>query len=404
MVGNYRYFLLQQLYQFGLRSLLFKTLKADPERVHRQTIDLLAWLATEPGSGRLFNQPTRLAAQAAMTGAFSSEPCSSLYQSLWNIDFFNPLGLAAGFDKDGTAARAWPLLGFGFAELGTVTYHPQPGNPKPRMFRLPADKAALNRMGFNNQGAAALANTLRALWPEGNYPVPIGINLGKSKITPLDEAAADYRQSFELLKTQGSYFVVNVSSPNTPGLRSLQATEQLAPILETLQSTNTQNKPLLVKISPDLATEDIIDIVQLAQDCHLAGIIATNTTIDRSALATRTIATTGKSVDDEAGGISGAPVTHRSTEVIRQIYAQTNGTLPIIGVGGIFNADDAWAKITAGASLLQTYTGWVYEGPTMVKNITSGLVEHLHNNSLKHISGAVGLAHRTQATVEIDQT
>ncbi|EDX87069.1 dihydroorotate oxidase [Synechococcus sp. PCC 7335] len=383
---------MQQLYQFGVRS-LFKTLKADPERVHRQTIDLLAWLATKPNSGRLFHQPTRLAAQAAMNSTFASGT-SSLCQSLWNINFFNPLGLAAGFDKDGTAARAWPLLGFGFAELGTVTYHPQPGNPKPRMFRLPADRAALNRMGFNNQGAAALSNTLRALWPEDNYPIPIGINLGKSKITPLEEASTDYLQSFELLKTQGSYFVVNVSSPNTPGLRSLQATEQLAPILETLQNANTENKPLLVKISPDLATEDIVDIVQLAQDCNLAGIIATNTTVDRSALTTRTITTIGKSVTDEAGGISGAPVQQRSTEVIRQIYAQTKGTLPIIGVGGIFNADDAWAKITAGASLLQTYTGWVYEGPTMIKNITSGLVERLHNNNLEHISNAIGLDHR----------
>ncbi|MBE9063387.1 quinone-dependent dihydroorotate dehydrogenase [cf. Phormidesmis sp. LEGE 11477] len=387
---------MQQLYRFGVRSLLFKTLKADPETVHRQTIDLLAWLATDPNRGATLHQPARRAGQAAMTGAFGCQPASSpaLYQSLWNLDFFNPLGLAAGFDKDGTAARAWPLLGFGFAELGTVTYHAQPGNPKPRLFRLPADRAALNRMGFNNQGAAALSNKLRELWPEGNYPMPIGINLGKSKITPLDEAAADYRQSFELLKRQGSYFVVNVSSPNTPGLRSLQATEQLAPILETLQSANTEDKPLLVKISPNLATEDITEIVQLAQRCNLAGIIATNTTIDRKSLTTRTLATTGKAVIDEAGGISGAPVRDRSTEVIHQIYAQTNGTLPIIGVGGIFNADDAWAKITAGASLLQTYTGWVYEGPGMVKNIASGLADRLQSNSLKNISAAVGLAHR----------
>lgn len=378
-----------------MRSLLFKALKSDPETVHRQTVDLLAWLATDPDSGPMVHQPTRRAAQATMTGSFGVRPSDSraLYQSLWNIDFFNPLGLAAGFDKDGMAARAWPLLGFGFAELGTVTYHAQTGNPKPRMFRLPADLAALNRMGFNNQGAAALSRRLRALWPEENYPMPVGINLGKSKITPLDQAAEDYRQSFELLKTQGSYFVVNVSSPNTPGLRSLQAKEQLAPILETLQRSNTENKPLLVKISPDLASEDITDIVQLAQDCGLAGIIATNTTIDRSALTTRTIAATGKSVADEAGGISGAPVKSRSTEVIHQIYAQTNGTLPIVGVGGIFTADDAWAKITAGASLLQTYTGWVYEGPTMGRRIARGLKDKLDAHGLKNISAAVGLAH-----------
>ncbi|MEM9089194.1 MAG: quinone-dependent dihydroorotate dehydrogenase [Cyanobacteria bacterium P01_F01_bin.53] len=385
---------MQQLYRFGLRPLLFNTLKADPEVVHRQTIDTLAWLATEPTQGAMFHQPTRLAAQAAMAGLCELRD-TRLTQSLWNLSFTNPFGLAAGFDKDGTAARAWPLLGFGFAELGTVTYHAQPGNPKPRMFRLPGDRAALNRMGFNNQGAAALSETLHKLWPEGDYPMPIGINLGKSKITALENAAEDYRKSFELLKKQGSYFVVNVSSPNTPGLRSLQAKEQLAPILETLQTANIENKPLLVKISPDLATEDIYEIVQLVQDCQLAGIIATNTTISRDDLTTRTVQATGKSVTDEAGGISGAPVTQRSTEVIRLIYGQTQGSLPIIGVGGIFNADDAWAKITAGATLLQTYTGWVYEGPSMVKAILSGLIKKLEEQGLNNISEATGLSHRS---------
>ena len=384
---------MHQLYRFGLRPLFFNVLKADPETVHRQTIDLLAWLASDPARGAIVHQPTRLAAQATMASSFEvRSPC--LAQTLWNLHFDNPFGLAAGFDKDGEAARAWPLLGFGFAELGTVTYHPQPGNPKPRMFRLVGDQAALNRMGFNNSGAAALSERLHKLWPEGNYPVPIGINLGKSKITPLEEAAEDYRKSFELLKEQGSYFVVNVSSPNTPGLRSLQAKEQLAPILETLQTANTQNKPLLVKISPDLATEDIYEIVELAQQCNLAGIIATNTTIDRAKLKTRTIVETGLSVTEEAGGISGAPVTTRSTEVIKLIYDRTQGTLPIIGVGGIFNADDAWSKIAAGASLLQTYTGWVYEGPTMVKNVLTGLLTRLEDKGLQNISDAVGIAHR----------
>lgn len=381
---------MRQLYRLGLRPLLFNVFKADPETTHRQTIDTLAWLAAQPHQGAMVHQPTRLAAQAAMAGGFGVRS-PRLNQSLWNCAFDNPLGLAAGFDKDGTAARAWPLMGFGFAELGTVTYHPQSGNPQPRMFRLPADRAALNRMGFNNQGAAALSARLALLWPENNYPVPIGINLGKSKITLLNEAAEDYRKSFELLKTQGSYFVVNVSSPNTPGLRSLQAKEQLAPILETLQIANTENKPLLVKISPDLATEDIHEIVQLAQDCALAGIIATNTTINRDSLTTRTVAATGRSVIEEAGGISGAPVAQRSTEVIRLIYEQTQGSLPIIGVGGIFNADDAWAKITAGASLLQTYTGWAYEGPTMVRAVLEGLLKKLDSHGLKTISDAVGL-------------
>lgn len=388
---------MQQLYRFGLRPLLFNVLKADPETVHRQTIDLLAWLASDPATGKMVHQPTRLAAQTAMTGSFEVRS-PHLAQTLWNLHFDNPFGLAAGFDKDGEAARAWPLLGFGFAELGTVTYHSQPGNPKPRMFRLVGDRAALNRMGFNNGGAAALSKRLNQLWPEGNYPIPIGINLGKSKIAPLEDAAEDYRKSFELLKSQGSYFVVNVSSPNTPGLRSLQAKEQLEPILETLQTINTDNKPLLVKISPDLATEDIYEIVELAQKCKLAGIIATNTTVDREHLKTRTIVETGLSVTDEAGGISGAPVTARSTEVISLIYEHTQGTLPIIGVGGIFSAEDAWAKIAAGASLLQTYTGWVYEGPTLVKTILSGLLTQLDDRGLQNISEAVGIAHRKTGT------
>ncbi|MEO1390139.1 MAG: quinone-dependent dihydroorotate dehydrogenase [Cyanobacteria bacterium J06634_6] len=386
---------MQQLYRFGLRPLLFGAFKADPEKVHGQTIDRLAWLATDPARGAMFHEPTRRAAQAMMAGLFQlGSSRGVLRQSLWGLSFDNPLGLAAGFDKDGGAARAWPLLGFGFAELGTVTYYAQPGNQKPRMFRLPADRAALNRMGFNNLGAAALAAKLREHWPNQDYPLPIGINLGKSKITALEEAAEDYRQSFELLKALGSYFVVNVSSPNTPGLRSLQAKEQLLPILDALQTANTENKPLLVKISPDLATEDIHDVVALAQECNLSGIIATNTTIDRSGLTTRTIAMTGKSVEDEAGGISGGPVTKRSTEVIRLIYEQTQGELPIVGVGGIFNAEDAWEKIAAGASLLQTYTGWVYEGPTMVKEILTGLLKKLDKKGLKNISEAVGLAHR----------
>lgn len=390
---------MQQLYKFGLRPLLFNTFKADLETAHRQTINTLAWLSADPSSGDLLAQPIRLAAQAAIkAGCQTRHP--RLSQSLWGLPFENPFGLAAGFDKDGTAAKAWPLLGFGFAELGTVTYLAQPGNPKPRMFRLAADKAALNRMGFNNQGAAALAKRLADLWPEGDYPVPIGINLGKSKVTPLAAAAEDYRQSFELLKRQGSYFVVNVSSPNTPGLRSLQAKEQLAPILETLKTANTGSKPLLVKISPDLAPEDIGEIVKLAKAYQLAGIIATNTTIDRAGLTTQKIARTGKAVGEEAGGISGRPVGDRSTEVIRLIYEQTQGTLPIIGVGGIFTAEDAWAKITAGASLLQAYTGWVYEGPTMVKQILEGLVNKLDEYKLKNISAAVGLAHRSRPSLD----
>ncbi len=313
-----------------------------------------------------------------------------LRQWLWRQSFANPLGLAAGFDKDGLAAACWPLMGFGFAELGTVTCHGQPGNDKPRLFRLPQDQAALNRMGFNNQGSAALADRLNNLPMIAEYPR--GINLGKSKVTPLTEAAADYLQSFQRLKGLGNYFVVNVSSPNTPGLRSLQAKSQLEPILATLQAANTEQKPLLIKIAPDLAWEDIDDILELAQQHRLAGIIATNTTITKEQLVTKHLDKTGNLVVDEAGGISGAPVRQRSTDVIRYIYQKTHGQLPIIGVGGIFTADDAWEKITAGASLLQIYTGWMYEGPWIVKNILKGLLQKLDEQGLNNIQEAIGLA------------
>jgi len=306
--------------------------------------------------------------------------------------------LAAGFDKDGVAAGVWPNLGFGFAEVGTVTFQAQPGNPQPRLFRLPLDQAALNRMGFNNQGAAAMAamfearSQRQAAKPNvSQLKIPIGINLGKSKVTPLEEAAADYLGSFRLLKDWGDYFVVNVSSPNTPGLRSLQATEQLEPILAALQQENQRQKPMLVKIAPDLEWEAIADVIALAQKHHLAGIIATNTTIRRDGLKTAVIEATGKSVQDEAGGISGAPVRQRSTEVIRFIYQQTQGQLPIVGVGGVFTAADAWEKITAGASLVQVYTGWIYEGPWMVRRILTGLGQKLEQHGLTTLADAVGI-------------
>lgn len=327
-----------------------------------------------------------------------------LEQTLWGCKFPNPLGLAAGFDKDGIAARIWSDFGFGFTELGTVTLHPQAGNPQPRLFRLPLDQAALNRMGFNNQGAEAMARRLRgrggggddgdkmnAITDRPSSFIPLGINLGKSKITPLEAAVEDYLGSFRLLKELGDYFVVNVSSPNTPGLRSLQATEQLEPILAALQQENQGQKPLLVKIAPDLEWEAIGAILDLAQTHRLAGIIATNTTIRRDHLKTQTIAATGKLVTEEAGGISGAPLRERSTEIIRFIYRQTHGTLPIIGVGGIFTAEDAWEKITAGAHLVQVYTGWIYEGPWMVKRILKELVEKLEEHRLNRIADAVGL-------------
>jgi dihydroorotate dehydrogenase len=373
------------IYQLALRPLLFSALKADPEAVHQQSLALLHSIDSSPRS------PLTKLTKASFQQYFCRSD-RKLEQSVFGLDFPNPVGLAAGFDKDGIAAGMWQYLGFGFAELGTVTYHPQPGNPQPRLFRLPQDQAALNRMGFNNLGSSAMAAALarRSL---GDFTIPIGINLGKSKITELDDAAGDYLGSFKRLKDVGDYFVINVSSPNTPGLRDLQAIEPLRIIFDTLQQENQGVKPILVKIAPDLAWEDISAVVELSQASKLAGIIATNTTIDRSQLTTKIIAATGKSVTAEPGGISGAPVRQKSTEVIRFIHQQTGGNLPIIGVGGIFTADDAWEKITAGASLVQVYTGWTYNGPWMIDRILIGLLAKLEARGLAAIAEAVGIGH-----------
>ena len=367
--------------------LLLATVKSDPETAHRQMLKTLNNLEVNRHSvwGSL--------AIKQLEKSFCVQN-SRLQQTLWGLDFNNPLGLAAGFDKDGTAAGMWSSFGFGFAELGAVTLLSQPGNPRPRMFRLPEDKAALNRMGANNLGAAVMADTLGQTWNREPRKIPIGINLCKSKTAALDDAAADYIGSFKYLQAVADYFVINVSSPNTPGLRSLQSGEQLEPILSGLQNANPQQKPILIKIAPDLEWNDIQDILKLATDYNLAGVIATNTTIRRDGLNTKILKETGKSIQDEAGGISGLPVKQRATEVIRFIYQETGGKLPIIGVGGIFDADDAWAKIIAGASILQVYTGWVYEGPWMVNQVLSGLLSKLEEKGLDSIGDAVGLEHQ----------
>ncbi|WP_310413824.1 quinone-dependent dihydroorotate dehydrogenase [Chamaesiphon sp. OTE_8_metabat_110] len=371
------------IYQLAIRPLLFSGFKADPEVVHQRSLALLHAIDATPTA------PLTKLAKASLQQYFCRTD-RQLEQSLFGLKFANPVGLAAGFDKDGIAAGMWQYLGFGFAELGTVTYHPQPGNPQPRLFRLPQDRAALNRMGFNNLGSAALAEALKQRHAN-DFTIPIGINLGKSKVTPLDEAATDYLGSFQRLKDLGDYFVINVSSPNTPNLRDLQAIEPLRIIFDTLQQENQGRKPILVKIAPDLAWEDISAVVELSQTYQLAGIIATNTTIDRSQLTTNFVTATGKKVTEEAGGISGAPVRQKSTEVIRFIYQQTGGSLPIIGVGGIFTADDAWEKIAAGASLIQVYTGWTYNGPWMVDRILTGLLAKLEARGLAAIADAVGI-------------
>lgn len=380
------------IYKVGIRPLLFTALKSDPEVLQQQTIRVLGWL--EQSSHR----PPAKWVQAQLQQSLCVNDVR-LEQKLWGATFPNPVGLAAGFDKDGVAAGVWSSFGFGFAELGTVTYHAQPGNPRPRLFRLPQDLAALNRMGFNNYGAAAMAARLADTVRTGTTrTIPIGINLGKSKVTPLDEAATDYLNSFRLLKDWGDYFVVNVSSPNTPGLRSLQDAAGLSSILDALQQENQGHKPIFVKIAPDLEWEAIADIISIMIAYQIAGVIATNTTIRRDNLKTQLLPQSGFAsrhspplyVKEQAGGISGAPLCDRSTEVIRFIWKQTQGCLPIIGVGGIFTPEDAWEKITAGASLVQVYTGWIYEGPWMVRHILEGLLHKLEEQGLTCISEAVG--------------
>ncbi|MEO1373061.1 MAG: quinone-dependent dihydroorotate dehydrogenase [Cyanobacteria bacterium J06635_10] len=371
------------IYQVALRPLLFNLIKADPENLHLKTISTLKWLANNGN-----RQPAIWVKSRLQQSFCLRDP--RLSQSLFGLQFPNPVGLAAGFDKDGVATPMWSSLGFGFAEVGTVTSVAQPGNPRPRLFRLPKDRAALNRMGFNNSGAAAMAALLAKRVSKLDPPIPIGINLGKSKVTPLESAANDYRHSFGLLKKYGDYFVINVSSPNTPGLRKLQDATMLASILDALHEENNLQKPIFVKIAPDLEWEAIAEIVSLASSYKLAGIIATNTTIKREGLKTQILARTGKSISEEAGGISGKPVRERSTEVIKYIWQQTQGQMPIIGVGGIFTAEDAWEKITAGACLVQIYTGWVYQGPGIIRRILQGLLMKLEENGLNSISDAVG--------------
>lgn len=293
---------------------------------------------------------------------------NSLERELWGIKFPNPVGLAAGFDKEAAHIKDLSALGFGFIEIGTLTPVGQPGNPKPRLFRLPKDEALINRMGFNNGGVEEAVERLKKV-PSG---IIVGGNIGKNKVTPNEEAIDDYVKCFEALHPHVQYFVVNVSSPNTPNLRALQDKEPLTEILSELKKRNSEKsdpKPILLKIAPDLTDEQLDDIVEIAATTKIEGVIATNTTIDRSAL------TTPKDVVDNAGagGVSGKPVTNRSTEVIRYLKEKSGGKLTIIGVGGIHSAKDAQEKLDAGASLVQVYTGFVYEGPGLVKRINKAL-------------------------------
>jgi len=288
-----------------------------------------------------------------------------LERKCFGLTFPNPIGLAAGFDKNGEGVMAWSKLGFGFMELGTVTPRPQPGNPTPRIFRLPAEQGLINRLGFPNVGMDKVARRLEKIRIHGRWPAtPVGVNIGKNKDTPLAEAGRDYTACFRRMRDLADYQVVNVSSPNTPGLRELQRSEFLDAILGPLRDEDPEGKhPLLIKIAPDLVEEDLVNIVAAVEKYRLAGIVATNTTTDKRGLTLQ-----------EEGGTSGRPLTSRSTEIIRSLHRLTGGRVPIIGVGGIFNAADAQEKLAAGASLLQLYTGFVYEGPLVVRKICQGLI------------------------------
>jgi len=291
-----------------------------------------------------------------------------LEREVFGLKFKNPVGLGAGFDKNASMVEDLANFGFGFIEVGTVTPLPQPGNDKPRMFRLPKDEALINRMGFNNQGVDVVVGRLKKVKRDG---LIIGGNIGKNKVTPNEDAVSDYIKCFDALFDVVDYFVVNVSSPNTPGLRELQEKEPLMKILNTLQQRNLKNnisKPILLKIAPDLTNSQLDDIVEIVQETKIAGVIATNTTISREGLYS------DESLKSQTGGLSGKPLTKRSTEVIRYLSERSNKSFPIIGVGGIHTAEDAIEKLKAGASLVQVYTGFIYEGPAIVKNINKGIL------------------------------
>lgn len=344
----------------------------DPETAHRLSIAALKLLQ---------------AVRPEPTPAFGH---SLLTQDIWGIRFPNPVGLAAGYDKNAELPLIWSRLGFGFAELGTLTAHSQPGNPRPRLFRLARDGALINRLGFNNTGARAAAARLATRIPAGDArPIPLGFNIGKSRITPLESVADDYAESCEAIFPFADYFVVNVSSPNTPELRTLQEPERLGRLLETLlarvhrlaRAANTSSTPLLIKIAPDLDDSHIGEIARLAQTLGIAGLIATNTTVERPTL--------GPALT-ESGGLSGRPLAARATEVLRIAYRASEGRLPIIGVGGIFSAADAYERICAGASLIQIYTGMVYKGPFLARRIARGLVRLLEDTGKPHLSALIG--------------
>ncbi|WP_412476366.1 quinone-dependent dihydroorotate dehydrogenase [Flavobacterium sp. TBRC 19031] len=336
------------MYKLLIRPILFRF---DPEEVHYFTFSLVKFLCKIPFVPNLLKSIYAVDDQR-------------LEREVFGLKFKNPVGLAAGFDKDAKLYNELSNFGFGFIEIGTLTPKPQDGNPKKRLFRLKEDNAIINRMGFNNGGVEAAVLRLKQ-----NKGVLIGGNIGKNKVTPNENATSDYLICFDALFNYVDYFVVNVSSPNTPNLRALQEKEPLTELLNTLQSHNLLHKnpkPILLKIAPDLTNEQLLDIIDIINDSKIAGVIATNTTISRDGLQSENKA--------EAGGLSGKPLTNRSTEVIRFLSEKSNKAFPIIGVGGIHSAQDAIDKLEAGASLVQLYTGFIYEGPSLIKEINQKIL------------------------------
>ena len=360
------------LYKNFLRPLLFLR---DAEKTHEQTLALLS----------------RLSFLEGVLEEFLSVEDSRLQARLGSLTFANPVGLAAGFDKNGKAIQTWPGFGFGFMEIGAITAQPQPGYPKPRLFRLPEDQALINRLGFNNDGAEAISLKLRALCENGKRPkIPLGINIGRTKVVATKDAADDYLFTFERLFPYGDYFTLNVSSPNTPELRDLQQKEHLVKLLETIQVRNRElahqsgakEKPVFVKIDPDMEFSQVDAIIAVAQEQKVAGVVATNASAFlRENLTTRV---------DQPGGLSGKPLKARATSFIRHIYKATRGSLPIIGSGGIFTAEDAYEKIKAGATTVQILTGFVYEGPSTVKRINQGLLRLMDRDGFENLSEVIG--------------
>ncbi len=324
----------------------------DPEKIHHFVVGLLKFAHKIPGNKQTLK-------------AVYSYQHASLEKEVFGLKFPNPVGLAAGFDKDAKFYKEIASFGFGFVEIGTLTPKPQDGNPKPRMFRLKTDEALINRMGFNNEGVDAAVERLKDRKPG----LIIGGNIGKNKNTPNEEAIHDYVYCFRKLYPYVDYFVVNVSSPNTPDLRQLQEKEPLKILLNTLMAENTgqSSKPILLKIAPDLSNEQLDDIVEIVVETNIAGVIATNTTIDKRDLKS------DKTLTQQTGGLSGKPLRARSTDVIRYLHTKSNGNFPIIGVGGIHSPADAVEKLEAGASLVQVYTGFIYEGPGLVKRILKAI-------------------------------